>query len=143
VRRHLAVALILSGLGGLGLLWALSSHKSVREDIADRYSFVGREDVPDDKDKTLVYASKQNVSRTAKDIADRHKPADRHSSPQGVYLRYKKDIVAVVPRPEGTRILVDDEDTGYRHHYFFVGGWWGTYSGRSEGFRGGGPGGGK
>lgn len=143
MRSHVAVALILAGLGGLGLLWAFTTHKSVREDIADRYTFVGREEVAGDRDRTLVYASPFGVSRTVADIADRHKPADRHTSPQGTYLRYRNDIVAVVQRPEGTRILVDDEDTGYRNHYVFLGGWWGTYSGPGEAFRGGGPGGGK
>lgn len=143
MRQHVAIALILAGLGGLGLLWAFGSHKSVREDIADRYTFVGTETVPGDRDKTMVYASSFGVSRTAKDITSRHKPADRHTSANGIYLRYRKDIVAVVQRPEGTRILVDDEDTGYRHHYVFLGGWWGTYTGPGEAFRGGGPGSGK
>jgi hypothetical protein len=43
----------------------------------------------------------------------------------------------------GSRIVVDDEETGYRRGFVYLGGWWGSYSGPAESFRGGGPGGGK
>jgi hypothetical protein len=61
----------------------------------------------------------------------------------GVFLRYSDDVVSVVPQSGGSRIIVDDEDSGYRRNYLFVGGFWGTFSGRGQGFRGGGPGSGK
>lgn len=144
--RHLLVALLLSGAGILGLVFVFTSHKSVRESIADRYDFVGTEAVPDDKDRTLVYASSKPVSATAEEIAGDHKPAERRTTEAGAFLRYKEDIVSVVPDPAGggrSRVLVDDEDTGYRRNYLFVGGFWGTFSGRGESFRGGGPGAGK
>ena len=144
--RHLIIALLLSGTGILGLVLVLTSQESVRESIAKRYELVGTEPVPDDKDRTLVYASSKPVSATAKEIADDHKPAERRTTEAGAFLRYKKDIVSVVPDPAGasrSRVLVDDEDTGYRRNYFFVGGFWGTFSGRGESFRGGGPGAGK
>ncbi len=141
--RHAIVALLLSGTGLLGLVYVLTSHDTVRESIAKRYRFVGTEPVPDDKDRTLVYASSKSVSATAKEIAGDHKPAERRTTEAGSFLRYKEDIVSVVPERTGSRVLVDDEDTGYRRNYLFVGGFWGTFSGRGESFRGGGPGAGK
>jgi hypothetical protein len=95
---------------------------------------------------TLVYASTKSVSATAAEIIDKHKPADRRMTESGAFLRYRDDIVSVVPPPAGTRgsqILLDDEEGGYRNNYFFVGGFWGTYSGPAGSFRGGGPGAGK
>jgi hypothetical protein len=40
-------------------------------------------------------------------------------------------------------VIVEDERTGYRSGFFYLGGFWGRSSGRGETFRGGGPGGGK
>jgi hypothetical protein len=137
------IALLLSGTGILGLVFVLTSHDTVRESIAKRYRFVGTEAVADDKGKTLVYASSKSVVATTKEITGDHKPAERRATESGTFLRYKEDIVSVVPDRTGSRVLVDDEDTGYRRNYLFVGGFWGTYSGRGESFRGGGPGAGK
>ena len=41
------------------------------------------------------------------------------------------------------RIEVANQRSGYNHFYSYVGGFWGTYSGPSASFRGGGPGAGK
>ena len=143
MKRHTLVALALSGVGLIGLVLTLTTFGGVRQYIADTYTRVADERIPGDDDPTEVYASTASVSETAADIADAHKPADRRVTEAGVFLRYSDDIVSVVPRQEGTRILVDDEDTGYRRGFIYLGGWWGTYSGRAETFRGGGPGGGK
>ena len=143
MRRHTVIALVLTGIGILGLVFAFTTFGSVRDHIRETYTRAGSERVPGDDDPTEVYASTASVSETAADIADAHKPADRRVTEAGVFLRYSDDIVSVVPRQEGTRILVDDEDTGYRRGFIYLGGWWGTYSGRAETFRGGGPGGGK
>ena len=143
MKRHTLIALALTGVGVLGLIFAFTTFGSVRDHIRDTYVRAGTERVPNDDDPTEVYASEQSVSRTAEDIADEYEPADRRITPAGVFLRYQDDIVSIVPRAEGTRILLDDEDTGYRRGFVYLGGWWGTYSGRGEGFRGGGPGGGK
>lgn len=124
----------------------IAGQGSVREYIDGKYRFVGTQPVPGDDDTTRVYASSQSVTRTAEDIAGARKPADRRATPSGEFLRYQDDIVAVLAPAageRGARVEVDDEDTGYRHHYGYIGGWWGTYSGRGESFRGGGPGGGK
>jgi hypothetical protein len=148
VRGHSLLAIALAGVGVLGLAFTLTSHRSVREDIAKTYRKVGTEPPPGGKGgmPTLVYASPNSVSRTAADIVDQHKPADRRTTEAGAFLRYKNDVVSVVPPTagsRGSRILVDDEEGGYHRNYGYVGGFWGTYSGPGGAFRGGGPGTGK
>lgn len=77
-------------------------------------------------------------------IADARKPAERRVTTSGVFLRYQKDMVGVVPDPAGgSRVLIEDERRGYGTFFPYVGGYWGTFSGRGETFRGGGPGAGK
>ncbi|MGE4427115.1 MAG: DUF4247 domain-containing protein [Solirubrobacteraceae bacterium] len=91
-----------------------------------------------------LYTSDKRIDEVVDDIADAWKPADRLTDPGGVFLRYADQIVAVRPRkPSGTDITVDDASRSYARWFPFVGGWFGTYSGRAEGFRGGGPGSGK
>ncbi|MCK9248091.1 MAG: DUF4247 domain-containing protein [Solirubrobacteraceae bacterium] len=91
-----------------------------------------------------TFTSDKRVDEVVDDITDAWKPADRLADPGGVFLRYSDVIVAVRPRkPSGTDITVDDADRAYARWYPVVGGWFGTYSGRAEGFRGGGPGSGK
>ncbi len=148
--RHAIIAIVLVGAGALGLFFTLSSHGSVREDIAKDYRQIAKEKAPGnagpDRKDTLIYASPKSITQTAKDISDKHKPADRRTTEAGAFLRYSDDIVSVVPPTTGTRgsrILVDDEEGGYHRNYFFVGGWWGNFSGPAGAFRGGGPGAGK
>jgi len=148
--RHAIIALVMAGAGALGLIFTLTSHSSVRDDIAKSYRRVGTEKAPgrDDPGRkpTLIYASTTSVSRTASDIVDRHNPGDRRTTEAGAFLRYSDDVVSVVPPPKGStgsRILVDDEEGGYHRNYGYVGGFWGTYSGPAGAFRGGGPGTGK
>ncbi|MEA2192560.1 MAG: hypothetical protein QOI73_2681 [Solirubrobacteraceae bacterium] len=148
--RHAILAIALAGAGVLGLIFTLSSHSSVREDIAKSYRKVGTEPPPSGDGKgrkrTQIYASNKSVTKTASEIADKHKPADRRAAESGVFLRYEDDVVAVVPPPagsKGSRIFVDDEEGGYHRNFLFVGGFWGTYSGPAGSFRGGGPGTGK
>lgn len=144
--RHALIAIALTGAGVLGLFFTLSTHGSVRDGIKQKYRFVGTEAVAGDKDRTLVYASSHPVTATAKEISDANHPADRRTTESGTFLRYSHDIVSVLPDTKArgrSRVLVDDEDTGYRRNYLFLGGFWGTYSGRGESFRGGGPGAGK
>jgi Domain of unknown function (DUF4247) len=144
--RHALIAIALTGVGVLGLVFTLTTHGSVRDSVKEKYRFVGTEAVEGDKDRTLVYASAKPVTATAKEISDANHPADRRTTESGTFLRYRHDIVSVLPDPAArgrSRVLVDDEDTGYRRNYLFLGGFWGTYSGRGESFRGGGPGAGK
>jgi hypothetical protein len=150
VKRHAVIALAMAGFGVLGLFWTLSSHGSVRDHIAKTYHQVGTEPPPggagDGRKATLVYASPRSITQTASEISDANKPADRRTTEAGAFLRYRDDVVSIVPPATGARgskILVDDEEGGYRRNYGYVGGFWGTYSGPAGSFRGGGPGTGK
>lgn len=134
--RRLAAVFVLSLLIGCG------PDASVRNYVRDHYRFEGEERTS--QGRSLVYSSSKPPTRTAAEIARARKPADRRSTASGIFLRYSKDFVGVVPDGRGgSRIFVDDERRGYAHFYPFIGGYWGTYSGRGESFRGGGPGGGK
>jgi hypothetical protein len=144
------LAIAMASIGVLGLVFTIASQSSVREDIAKDYRKVGTEPPPgkqgEGRKPTEIYASPRSVGQTAKQISDKHKPADRRAAESGVFLRYRDDVVAVVPPPagsKGSRIMVDDEEGGYHRNFFFVGGFWGTYSGPAGSFRGGGPGTGK
>ena len=143
MKRHVVIAALLSGVGVLGLIFTLTANHSVRDYVAGHYRFVGKERARGNAKDTLIYASSKPVTATVKEIADARKPADRRTTEAGSFLRYRNDIVAVLPQGSGSRIMVDDEDDGYRHHYAYLGGWWGSYSGPAGAFRGGGPGSGK
>jgi hypothetical protein len=143
VKRHTVIALVMAGIGVLGLVLTIARHQSVREYIDKHYRAAPSERLDERSRPTLVYVSRAPVAKTAEDIAGHQKPADRRVSASGIFLRYEDDIVSVLPAATGSRILVDDEGTGYRRNYFFVGGFWGRYSGPAESFRGGGPGVGK
>lgn len=143
MKGYTLAALVVSGLGLIGLIAVVALHGNVREHIADNYRALPDERLDARAEPTKVYASPLSVTATTKNIADAHEPADRRVTPEGAFLRYSDDIVSVLPAAGGARILVDDDETGYRRNYYFVGGWWGTYSGPAESFRGGGPGGGK
>jgi hypothetical protein len=132
-----AVALLVLGGGGLAAL--LLSAGSVRGWVGDRYPRVSSEA----GGQSVVYSSPKRPSAVAAEIADRWTPAQRLSDPSGVFLRYSDAVVAVTPSGGGSRIYVDDADRGYARWFPFLGGFWGTYSGPAETFRGGGPGAGK
>ena len=142
--KPLVVAIALSAVGVVGLIATVGTHGSVRDHIAETYRFAGEQAPPGGSGtRTKAYLSDKPVARTAADIVDAYKPADRRITEAGAFLRYRSDVVSVVPAGSGTRILVDDEAGGYHRNYGYVGGYWGTYSGPGESFRGGGPGAGK
>jgi hypothetical protein len=147
MRKHTIIAIAMASVGVIGIVAAIATHGNVRDHIAKTYRFTGEEPAPGGgKTKTKTYTSSKPVGRTAADIADAHKPADRRITESGAFLRYSDDVVSVVPAAtgqSGSRILVDDEAGGYHRNYLFVGGFWGTYSGPAGSFRGGGPGSGK
>jgi hypothetical protein len=137
---------VVGGIGLVGLVLTITGQSSVRDYVAGHYRFVAKQKVAGTNGETLVYASPRSITNTTAEIAGDHKPADRRSTESGEFLRYENDIVAVLPPDPGqagSKITVDDEQTGYRHHFLYLGGWWGRYSGPAESFRGGGPGGGK
>jgi len=132
--KFAAIGLILAGV--VGIAFTLTSSGSVRSYVKDNYKRAGS-----DRGAEL-YTSSQPPAKVATEIAKAHKPADRRATPEGVFLRYRSDYVGVMAMGAGSRIAVADEDRGYGLFFPFVGGFWGRSSGRAEGFRGGGPGGG-
>ncbi len=129
-----------AGLGLLGFAGCASG--SVEDAVASKYGFEREERNRDGVSR--IYRSNLPPTRTAADIAGRLEPGDRRVTESGVFLRYARNFVGVVPDGRGgSRVFVDDERRGYSHFYPYVGGYWGSYSGRGESFRGGGPGGGK
>lgn len=135
----LVIGAIVAVLALVVLVGTLSScGSSVKGYVKDHYSHVGK------RNGAELYRSDKRVEKVVSEITDAWKPADRLTDPGGVFLRYSDTFVAVRPRSGGgTDIEIDDPERGYAHWYPFVGGWFGTYSGRAEGFRGGGPGSGK
>lgn len=141
-KRLWRVGLVVLAVGLVFVALLATRLGSVRGWIDDRYAKV-EEPLDPELDSSEVYAASAAPRVVASDIADRWKPAERLVDPSGVFLRYADEIVAVTPAEEGSRIYVDDEENGYARWYGHVGGWWGTYSGPGESFRGGGPGAGK
>lgn len=132
--KAFAIGLVIVGV--LGIVLTLTTTGSARSYVRDHYKRAGS-----DRGAEL-YSSSKPPAKVAAEIADAHKPADRRATPEGVFLRYRSDYVGVMPRGTGSRIAVADERRGYGLFFPFVGGYWGRASGRGEGFRGGGPGGG-
>jgi len=131
---------IAGGLGGVGLivlLVALLGGGSVRGHLADTYQRVSSDG------DSIVYTSNSRPKAVYEEIRAAVPPADVQVDPQGYFMRYSDDIVAVTANGNGSRIYIDDERRGYAHWFPFVVGVWGTGSGSGEGIRGGGPGAGK
>lgn len=141
-RVQIILGLVLAGVGGIAflVLLAFTSTQSPRDFLGDRYSLVNSQD----SGRSREYTSPQAPSEVVRSLSERWPPADRVNDSAGYFLRYRNDIVAVLPDGAGgSRIYVDDEEEGYRHWHGHVGGYWGTYTSRSEDGRGGGPGTGK
>ncbi len=141
-RSHLIGALVLTVVGALAVVGViLGTRGSVREHIHDNYTLVRA----DKQQRSSEYKAPGKPSAVAAAIASKWKPSERITDPSGFFLRYRNDMVVVTAAERGTgsRIFVDDERRGYSRWYPYVGGYWGTYSGPGERFRGGGPGAGK
>ena len=142
-RKHVIGAgiLVLLGVLALGAVH-FGLRGSVRQHVKDTYTLVETTD----GGRSAVYSATGKPSAVAASIADKWKPAERLTDPSGFFLRYRNDIVVVTPAAEGeggSRIYVDEQTRGYTRWYPYIGGYWGTYSGPGESFRGGGPGAGK
>ncbi|GAA2075901.1 DUF4247 domain-containing protein [Actinomadura alba] len=126
---------LVAGLGVIALVGALvSGGSSPRGWIAKNYTRTAAD----------TFRASGMPTKVASDISRKHRPADRIYDPSGVFLRYPKVIVAVLPDGvQGSRITVDDADRGFRRYYSYVGARWGGPDGRISSFRGGGPGAGK
>jgi uncharacterized protein DUF4247 len=135
--KLLALVLVVAGIAGIV---ALTQRGSVRSHLLRTY------DVVEQDGDSYVLRSPDPVTRTAADISDAWKPAERLVDPGGTFLRYSDDIVAVTPRAEGgSTVYLDDEDRGYNRWFPYVVGFWGLggSGGPVGGTRGGGPGTGK
>lgn len=134
----IAGGVIVALLGLIAILTTVIGPHSVRSWVASRYSRVSTEGA------SAVYSAPSAPTRVADAITSDWAPASRLNAPDGVYLRYSDDVVAVVPATGGgSRIYIDPASRGYARWYGAVGGWWGTYGGPGQQFRGGGPGAGK
>ncbi|HEY0454144.1 DUF4247 domain-containing protein [Actinophytocola sp.] len=132
--------LIAGGLGAVGLivlLFAFLGGGGIRDHLNDNYRRVSG------NGNSIVYASDQKPTAVYESIRSAVSPADTQVDPQGYFLRYSGDIVAITASGTGSRIYLDDERRGYAHWFPFVAGVWGTGGGSGEVIRGGGPGAGK
>jgi hypothetical protein len=145
----------MSGLGAIGVVIAvvgglvlggtfLFGGGSVRDYLDDHCRYERMERDRDGR-RARAYSCKEKPAVLASKLAGDHKPADRRSSPAGHFLRYDDKMVGILgPQPAGgSRVLLADERDGYGYFNGYVGGFWGSYGGPGETFRGGGPGGGK
>ena len=124
----LACLLLLSGCG--------ESHQAPRDWIADHYR----------RQSFDVYLDPEHRPLAVADAIENQTPAkDRVVAGDLVLLRYEEDIVSVEPDGRrGSRIEIEDYESGMRRHSAQVGHRWPHHQHRSGGdFRGGGPGSGK
>lgn len=131
------LAMGLAGAGIIGLIAVLMSTGSVRGYVKDHYRRAGSEN------GAQVYLASKPPAKVGAEIQKAHEPADRRVTSEGIFLRYRKDFVGILPRGRGSKIVLANENRGYGLFYPYVGGYWGSYSGPGESFRGGGPGSGK
>lgn len=137
------IALALAALGIIGIVGLFACNQSVEGWLADRCKRDGTERDPNGN-RAQTFRCEDAAGKVAADLGDAHEPAERRSTPEGHFLRYSDDMVGIVPgEGGGSTAYVSDERNGYGFFFPYVGGWWGTYRGPAEGFRGGGPGAGK
>ncbi|GGV15586.1 DUF4247 domain-containing protein [Actinomadura sp. LOL_016] len=127
------------------LVAVLGRDKSPEKWIADKYKRVSSD----------TYRSPKKPADVAREIRKELKPIDRVNDMAslgnrgGVFLRYPKHVVGVLPYGTGSRITVDSARSGYNRYHSHVGGHWSTPGSSgwnnkgSASFRGGGPGSGK
>ena len=127
------------------LISVVSKDKNPQKYISSKYKRVSSD----------TYRSSKKPAVVAGEIRKELKPIDRVNDMAslgnrgGVFLRYPKHVVAVLPYGTGSRITVDSSRRGYSRYHTHVGGHWSTpgsngwNSRGSASFRGGGPGSGK
>ena len=141
--RRNGVAIALVALGLVGLVSLVACNESVEGWLADRCQRGEAERDPNGN-RAESFRCTERASVVAAELGKAHEPADRRSTPEGHFLRYSDDMVGVVPAEGGgSTAYLSDERNGYGFFFPFVGGYWGSYRGPAEGFRGGGPAAGK
>ncbi|WP_019629553.1 DUF4247 domain-containing protein [Actinomadura atramentaria] len=134
MRRALIGGSLISGLGAVIVAVALlAGGASAGSYIKSHYSRIG----------VGTYRSPSPPAVVAAQIIRKNRPYDRAYDPGGIFLRYRSEVVGILPDGTGSRITVEDPERGYRHYHSSVGGRWGGVGGRASTFRGGGPGSGK
>lgn len=142
--RGTLTAVALVGLGVAGLFWVFGSRDSVRGylDNTCRYGGVARDP---GNHRARQYDCPKPPKEMIVSLRKAHKPADQRVTTAGTFLRYSNDMVGITAadKPDRSTAYLADERGGYGFFFPFVGGFWGSYRGPAEGFRGGGPAGGK
>ena len=133
---------VLAVLGLVGIVSLFAGSGSVEGFLGKRCDR-GRVETDPNGNRAKTWRCRQAPSRLASSLSKAHKPADRRSTPQGHFLRYRNQMVGITPEGRGSKVYAANERAGYGFFLPFVGGWWGTGGGAGEGFRGGGPAGGK
>lgn len=133
----LAAVLTVLALGGCG-----SSKSSW---IEDKYDKIGSDTFRSSKAPPAVATEINNKFRSI----DRVDDLATKGAAGGIFLRYPKLVVGIVPDGSGSRITVDKPRRGYSRYHSHVAGVWsspgsnGWTSSGAANFRGGGPGSGK
>ena len=156
-----AIALVVLGL--VGVLGVFACGSSVDSWLADNCRKGQMERDPQGH-RARAWDCKGTPSKVAASLAKAHSPADRRSTPEGHFLRYRDRMIGVLSARASTatasagtvraidgggtggnrtKVLDARERDGYGYFNTYVGGWWGSYGGRGESFRGGGPAAGK
>ncbi|QXJ24520.1 DUF4247 domain-containing protein [Actinomadura graeca] len=132
-------------IAAIVLVAVLKDDGSPQKWISKKYSRIGVD----------TYRSPKAPAAVAAEIDKKHKAIDRVDdlvalgALGGIFMRYPKLVVGVLPDGTGSRITVDTPSGGYGRYHSHVGGRWsspGTNGWNSSGiasFRGGGPGSGK
>lgn len=142
--KAVLVAVALIAAGGLGLFWVLGPRESVRDYLDETCRHTGIATDPGGN-RARRYDCPRAPRAMTSALRDAHKPADQRTTTSGTFLRYSDDMVGITagqPPTHSTAYLADERG-GYAFFFPYVGGFWGTYRGPSESFRGGGPAGGK
>lgn len=137
------VGLVVAAIGALVIgLVSCRGSQSVRDYVSGRCAATGSERDPQGRRADGFSCPGKPVAFAAA-LAGRHEPARRRSTPTGHFLRYRNEMVGIFPARGRTKVLLARERDGYGYFNNYIGGFWGSYGGRGESFRGGGPGAGK
>lgn len=135
--------LIFGALAAFGLVIAVfaisSTSASPRPFIQSRYSC----DRDPTEHETATCTSNDSPDTVADDIDTDTSAVDRGTDDGMEFLQYEDDIVGVAADGSGSKLTVEDYETGYHHyssHFVFFG--WTSYRPSGGGFGGGGFGGG-
>jgi hypothetical protein len=128
-----ATTTVLAACGG-------GSHQ-IRDHVAETYDVISA-----DADNVEA-RSDASVEQVTQELTGRFTPRDRYDEAAGTFFRYQDEFVAIRPdEGGGTRISVDDDETGSRRYVPIIGPIFlsgGRYGGPGQWNRGGGPGSGK